>query len=147
MYVRRYSDEESKKAAIELYKNINAEFIKILETVDWMDESTRKEAIEKENRMYRHIAFPVEMLDDNKIEQYHQDLQLDANFLYNVLRIRKFDKKRFINKLRKSVNKTDWETLLMPIIVNAGYDPSSNSIRMCQYSIIYKVLYNLMNFS
>ncbi|XP_031638615.1 neprilysin-2-like [Contarinia nasturtii] len=131
LYVRRYADEESKKSVIDMYKNIHAEFIKTLNKVEWMDDVSRMMAIKKANQMQYHISYPAELIDDTKLEQYYQGLELKPDsFFHNVLRIRNFSTKLAINKLRKSVNKTDWETHSMSFLVNGFYSPPENSIQL-----------------
>lgn len=96
-----------------------------------MDEETRAAAIEKAQSMTSHIAYPDELTDNNKLEEYYSGLELEPNtLLKNVLRIRIFKDNHIIHKLRKPVNKTDWETHTMPATVNAAYSPLENSIRM-----------------
>lgn len=130
LYVRKYFNEESKNAAVELVNTIREEYIKILQSVSWMDEGTRAAAIEKAQSMTSHIAYPDELTDNNKLEEYYDGLELAPNtLLKNVLRIRTFKDNLIIQKLRKPVNKTDWETHTMPTTVNAAYSPLENSIR------------------
>lgn len=130
LYVRKYFNEESKKAAVDLVNSIREEYIKILKEVSWMDEVTREAAIEKAKSMTSHIAYPDELTDNNKLEEYYDGLELDPEtLLQNVLRIRTFKDNHLIKKLRQSVNKTDWETHTMPATVNAAYSPLENSIR------------------
>lgn len=95
-----------------------------------MDEDSRKAAIDKAHKMNYHIAYPNELVDNNKLEEYYQDLDLDEHALFhNVLSIRIFKRNKLINKLRKPVNKTDWENHSMPFVVNAFYSLLENSIR------------------
>lgn len=42
-----------------------------LTEVDWMDEMTRKAALEKADSMASHIAYPSEMLDDEKLTNFY----------------------------------------------------------------------------
>lgn len=115
-----------------MVSNIREEFVKILKEVSWMDEGTRVAAIEKAESMTSHIAYPDELIDNNKLEEYYRDLELEPDtLLQNVLRVRTFKSKRLIQKLRKPVNKTDWESHTMPATVNAAYSPLENSIRKC----------------
>lgn len=131
LYVRKYFDEESKKAAIDLVTNIREEFVKILQEVSWMDEITRMAAIEKAKSMTSHIAFPDELIDNNKLEEYYRGLDVQPDsLLKNVLRVRTFNDKHAIARLRKPVNKTDWESHTMPATVNAAYSPLENSIQL-----------------
>lgn len=96
-----------------------------------MDEVTQRTAIEKAQSIISHIAYPDELTDNNKLEEYYAGLELEPDtLLKNVLRIRTFKDSLIIQKLRKPVNKTDWETHTMPATVNAAYSPLENSIRM-----------------
>lgn len=129
--MRKYFNEESKKAAIELVNSIREEYVKILREVSWMDEGTRAAAIEKAESMASHIAYPDELTDNNKLEEYYSDLELQPDsLLQNVLRVRIFKDNHLMRRLRKSVNKTDWETHTMPATVNAAYSPLENSIQL-----------------
>lgn len=129
--MRKYFNTESKKAAIDLVTNIREEYVKILQEVSWMDDVTRTAAIEKAKSMTSHIAFPDELIDNNKLEEYYNGLELKPDsLLQNVLRVRTFNDKHAIQRLRKPVNKTDWESHTMPATVNAAYSPLENSIQL-----------------
>ena len=41
LYVRKFFDEDAKREALEMVGGIREEMIKILETIDWMDDVTR----------------------------------------------------------------------------------------------------------
>lgn len=130
IYVRKYFNEETKKAASLLVYTIHEEFIKTLHKVTWMDEDTKAAAIEKAHSLDYHIGYPEELTDNSKLEEYYDGLELDANsYLNSVLRIRHFNRNHLINKLRQPVNKTDWETHSLPAIVNAFYSLLENSVR------------------
>lgn len=102
-----------------------------------MDEGTRAAAIEKAQSMTSHIAYPDELTDNNKLEEYYDGLELEPNtLLKNVLSIRTFKDNAVIKKLRKPVNKTDWESHTMAVTVNAAYSPLENSIRMYKFCFI-----------
>lgn len=128
--MRKYFNEDSKIAASSLVRNIHDEFLRTLKTVPWMDESSRAVAIEKANKIDYHIAYPSELVDTNKLEEYYNGLELETNsLLHNVLRISNFKADHQISKLRKPVNKTDWETHSMPSVVNGFYSLLENSVR------------------
>lgn len=131
LYVRKYFSDESRKAAIELVENIRDEFINILTEIDWMDEETRQEAIKKAKVLTPHIGYPNELADNNKLEEYYRNLEIEPdNLLLNTLRLNVFNTDHSFSKLRKPVNKTDWETHSKPAVVNAYYSALENSIRM-----------------
>lgn len=130
LYIRKYFNEDSKQAANSLVRNIHDEFLRTLKTVPWMDEASRAVAIEKANKIDYHIAYPSELVDNKKLEEYYNSLELETDsLLHNVLRIRNFKTEHVISKLRKPVNKTDWEAHSMPSVVNAFYSLLENSVR------------------
>lgn len=95
-----------------------------------MDEKSRAAAKVKANNMHFHVAFPHELVDDEKLEKYYHGLELQPySLLHNLIQIHKFFEVRSINKLRQPVNKTDWETHSLTTSVNAFYSPPENSIR------------------
>lgn len=52
------------------------QFRKTLNQVDWMDEKTRKAALEKADSMASHIAYPAEMLDNDKLTKFYDGVSL-----------------------------------------------------------------------
>lgn len=130
LYVRKYFSEESRQIAIEMVDDIRDEFINILGEISWMDGETRTEAIKKANALTKHIGYPNELADNNKLEEYFQDLEIEPdNLLLNTLRLNVFGTDYKFNKLRQAVNKTDWITHSKPALVGAFYSSLENSIR------------------
>lgn len=130
LYVRKYFREDSKAAALEMVNGIRHQFEKILNEVEWMDDETRKSALNKLHSMSTHIGYPDEIMDNKKIEEYYKDLEIDSeNYLTSVLHMNVFGTDLAFNKLRKPVNKTDWISHARPAIVNAFYSSIENSIR------------------
>lgn len=74
MYVRKYFHVDAKTNALEMVKYIKEQFKDILRSIDWMDNETRKSALEKANTIVDHIAYPDELLDDSKIIQLYQEV-------------------------------------------------------------------------
>lgn len=130
LYVRKYFNEGSKKVALEMVNNIKREFEEILKTVPWMDDSTRGTALAKVKNIATHIGYPDELIDDKNLVKYYENVKVDENkFLESILSINVFAADRTYQKLRKAVNKTDWETHSKAAVVNAAYSPIENSIR------------------
>lgn len=104
--------------------------------VNWMDEKTRKAALEKLNWIEPHIGYPSEYLDDSKLDDYHQYLKVyPESFLKSDLSLNLFQRAYEFDRLRQPVNKSDWISHGQTAIVNAFYEPSENSIR--EYIIVY----------
>ncbi|XP_076662918.1 M13 family metallopeptidase neprilysin 2 isoform X4 [Andrena cerasifolii] len=130
LYVRKYFKEDAKKNAVQMVADIREEFTKILEKVEWMDEETRKSALDKAASMSSHIAYPDELLDDTKLEEFYEKLELTSdNYLKGILNLTLFGVEYSFGKLRKPVNKSDWITHGRPAIVNAFYSSIENSIQ------------------
>ncbi|CAH0557229.1 unnamed protein product [Brassicogethes aeneus] len=130
LYVRKYFNEESRQSAMEMVKDIRAEFLNILKNVEWMDDKTRVNALEKAKSMSTHIGYPDELMDDKKLEEFYGNLELDSNnYLRSILNLTLFGTRFSFKRLREPVNKTDWITHGRPAVVNAYYSSIENSIQ------------------
>lgn len=95
-----------------------------------MDEKTRANALEKAADMTSHIAYPDELLDDKKLDEFYEGLELSsADYLGSILNLTIFGTNFSFGRLRKPVNKTEWITHGRPAVVNAFYSSIENSIR------------------
>ncbi|XP_057330914.1 neprilysin-2-like [Microplitis mediator] len=131
LYIRKYFDEDAKKDAMEMVSDIRNQFNKILQSVDWMDEETRKSALEKAASLASHIAYPTELLYDTELEKFYNNLEFDENasYLKNVLNASLYGVEYSISQFRKPVNKSDWISHGRPAVVNAFYSSIENSIQ------------------
>lgn len=75
LYVRKYFNEDAKKQALEMVNGIREEFHKILENLDWMDDETRANALDKAAAMTTHIAYPDELLDNDKLIEFYNEVR------------------------------------------------------------------------
>ncbi|XP_014481617.1 PREDICTED: neprilysin-11 isoform X1 [Dinoponera quadriceps] len=130
MYVRKYFKEDAKKTALEMVSDIREEFTKILKKVEWMDEKTRANALDKAASMVSHIAYPDELLDDKKLEEFYAGLELNSDdYLGSILNLTIFGTDFSFGRLRQPVNKTEWISHGRPAVVNAYYSSIENSIQ------------------
>lgn len=73
------------------------QFRKTLTKVDWMDDKTRQQALEKADAMASHIAYPSEMLDNDKLTDFYAGVSMLSFFLATyhpvreTIKIRKTD--------------------------------------------------------
>ncbi|KAK4879931.1 hypothetical protein RN001_008077 [Aquatica leii] len=132
MFTRKFFSGDSRKNAIEMVDNIRKELVQILKNVTWMDDETRNTAIDKALAITADIGYADELLDDKKIEQYHEPLlnYNTDNYIYFIGNITMFKTDRTVEKVWEPVNKTEWLTRPTPITANAFYDPSENSIQL-----------------
>ncbi|XP_049950990.1 neprilysin-2-like [Schistocerca serialis cubense] len=130
IYVRRYFNKAAKEAALEMVGDIRREFLRTLRQLDWMDEGTRKKALEKAKSMVAHIAYPDELLDDRKLDHFYEKLEINPTlYLESMLNVTKFLTNYSFSQLRQPINKTEW-IMHKTTDVNAAYDPAENSIEI-----------------
>lgn len=140
LYIRKHFRQDSKSAALDMVNGIKSEFEDILKTVEWMDETTRKAALSKVKAMATHIGYPDELMDNNKLEEYFENLKInESTYLESVLDMNIFGTNRAFKKLRLPVNKTDWITHSRPAIVNAFYSSIENSIRKYSFKQYFQI--------
>lgn len=131
MYVRKHFKDNIKEKAAVIVESLLQEVVKLLNNVDWMDEQTRKLALEKAKAIFSHIAYPVELKDNNKLETFYERLNITEDDIFLCANnVSKFENDLAISLLRKRVNKTDWRDHGDAAIVNAYFDPTENSIEI-----------------
>ncbi|KAJ6649466.1 Neprilysin-2 [Pseudolycoriella hygida] len=119
-YVRKYFNESSKGAVLDMLADIRAEFLDILQNVNWMDDETRRIALEKARTTTYLIGYPDELLNETKIEEYFRNLEIQSdNFLANHLRLDTFEKDVLFGHLISVTDKVDWTFISRPTEVNA----------------------------
>ena len=130
LYVRKYFNQDSKAVALDMVNSIREEFEDILSKVAWMDQKTRKEAETKAKAIYSHIGYPDELMDDRKLIDYYKKVEVDENkFIESILSAKIFHQDMTFEKLRETLNKTDWKSHANVVEVNAAYSVIENSIR------------------
>lgn len=130
LYVQKHFKQNSKEIALEMVNGIHGIFDQILNTVDWMDSKTKYEAKRKLKAMVSHIGYPDEMLDNEKLAEYYNKLDIDPDqYFESFLRMNTFGIDYSFSKLRTPYNKTGWIRHSRPAIVNAFYSSIENSIR------------------
>lgn len=98
---------------------------------DWMDPVTKKNALDKAEAIEEFVAYPDELLDAGRVDNYYVSLCLDdgADYFESVLRLSKFTCDKDFEKLHVPVNKSDWVTHGRAAVVNAFYNLVENSIQ------------------
>lgn len=129
LYIRQHFRPQAKLIAREMVDQIRSEFKEMLRKNSWMDPETKLRAAEKVDAIITHIGYPDELYDDAKLDEYHQNIEVDdTNYLKSVLNINKFYMNYQLNLLRKPANKTDWVSHSSPTFINAYYSFEENSI-------------------
>jgi putative endopeptidase len=120
LYVQKYFPPKSRAAMNDLVNNLRGVFRGRLETVPWMSDATRAKALAKFDRFTQKIGFPDKFRDYSSVEISRDD------YLGNVLRASIFESKRYLARIGKPVDKTEWG--MTPPTVNAYFNPPQNEI-------------------
>jgi putative endopeptidase len=116
-YVKASFPGDSKVAAEQMVHEISAAFGHEVDKLDWMDDATKKRALEKLADMAYLIGYP------DKWKEY--DFAIDPKaYAANVLASRAWDLHRDLAKIGKPVDRKEWQ--MTPPTVNAYYDPQMN---------------------
>ncbi|MDR2538789.1 MAG: M13 family metallopeptidase [Bifidobacteriaceae bacterium] len=118
-YVKRHFDSNKKQAMDALVENLLSAYHDSITNLDWLDDSTRKNALLKLKNMTVKIGYP------QKYRNY-QGLELGFDLIKNMKAIEKYEFQRELQKIGQPVDKDEW--LMTPQTVNAYYHPMNNEI-------------------
>ncbi|MDP9000830.1 MAG: M13 family metallopeptidase, partial [Myxococcota bacterium] len=119
-FVKEHLGQEGKMAAERMVAGIERSMQEDLETLPWMDETTRLKAEGKLARVLNKIGFPA------KWRNYDALATDRTSFVKNVETATAFEVKRRIAKVGQPVDKDEWE--MSPPAVNAYYEPTMNEM-------------------
>ena len=124
LYVEETFPPEAKEKAQEMVENIKLAFADRIKKLEWMSDSTKVQALQKLKSFSVKIGYPDEWKD-------YSGLTVEtgpevASYVDNVLNARKYNYEQQLEKLHKSVDKSEW--FMSPQTVNAYYSPSFNEI-------------------
>jgi len=120
IYVERHYPPESDRQMGELIGNLRAAYAEELQHLAWMDDATRKQALEKLSTFDPRTGHPVKYIDYSNLRVVRGDL------LGNALRSEEFAWKLLLSRFPKPVDRSLWD--MTPQTVNAYYDPTVNQI-------------------
>lgn len=119
-FVNEHFSLEAKDKVNDMVDNLLIVFRDRLKNLEWMSETTKKEALIKLEAIGRKLGFPEEFEDLSSIEITSND------YVGNVDQCNYYSVKKNISKLNKRVDRTEWG---MPAhMVNAYYHPLLNEI-------------------
>jgi len=122
IYVEKYFPAAAKERMLKLIKNLQIALGERIAAQDWMDDSTKVNALLKLNTFYVKVGYPDKWIDMSK-------LTVDAKKSYyeNHLACLKFWNEYYIDHTAgKPVDIDDW--YMTPQTVNAYYNPTTNEI-------------------
>ncbi len=120
LYVEKHFPAEYKARMQALVANLMLAYKQSIETLSWMSEDTKKEALTKLAKFTPKIGYPDQWRDYSKLKIVKNDL------VGNVMRGREMEYQRQQDKLGKPVDRTEWG--MSPQTVNAYYNSRKNEI-------------------
>jgi len=119
-YVEKVFPPQAKQRAHEMVANLVTALHADIETLPWMSDPTRKQALAKLAAMNLKIGYPDKWRDYSAFQvtrdSYIEDLQRGSTFEFH----------RRLAKIDKPVDRNEWD--MSPPTVNAYYDPNMNEI-------------------
>ena len=122
IYAEKYFPEAAKQRMIALVKNLQIALGERIAAQDWMDDSTKVNALLKLNTFYVKVGYPDKWTDISALEidpakSYYENMQACRKFWHAW---------RLNHTVGKPVDRDDWH--MTPQTVNAYYNPTTNEI-------------------
>ncbi|XP_075245893.1 endothelin-converting enzyme homolog isoform X2 [Convolutriloba macropyga] len=125
-FIRDYFNPGSKQKVRDMIKSIRESFVTSLDGLGWLDPATRAYAVKKAQAMHDFLAYPDQLLNDTYVGELLSGVSFHEDTYYeNQLQLGYFSSKQDLLKLRKPVDKAEWE--MTPQQINAYYVPAKNS--------------------
>ena len=120
LYVKQHWPDATARQAQELVDDVRAAYREKITNAAWMDDATRKKALEKLDSFDPRIGHPVKWID-------YSDLKISrTDPLANEIATQDFEWKLELKRFPHPVDRTLWD--MTPQTVNAYYDPTMNQI-------------------
>ena len=122
IYAEKYFPESSKQRMATLVKNLQIALGERIAAQDWMDDSTKVNALLKLNTFYVKIGYPDRWTDISSLQidpkkSYYENME-ECHRFWNAWNIE--------HRAGKPVDRDDWH--MTPQTVNAYYNPTTNEI-------------------
>ncbi|XP_052213119.1 neprilysin-1-like isoform X1 [Dreissena polymorpha] len=129
LFISRHFDENAKKNALEMIKDIRRAIEELLSEVPWMDQRTKKLAKEKADVMQEKIGFPGYILNDTFLDNEYKNIHFHTDtYFENILNNVRGIALSNLQMYNKPVDKTLWSAF--PAIVNAFYSATMNQMTL-----------------
>jgi predicted metalloendopeptidase len=120
LYVDRTFGAAGKERTLKMVKAIESAMQQDVNQLDWMSDTTKKQAYVKLNTIVNNIGYPDQWRDYSSVTIKADD------YSGNIERAGAFEVKRQYNKIDKPTDRKDWS--MTPPTVNAYYRPPMNDI-------------------
>jgi putative endopeptidase len=120
LYVEKHFTPRAKERMNELVDNLKQAFAGRIQTLEWMGEGTKKQALEKLTLFNTKIGYP-------DVWKSYDSLSIDTQSLAsNLLAASEFETNRDLAKLGEPIDRNEWH--MTPQTINAYYNPTMNEI-------------------
>lgn len=120
VFVKKHFPPEAKRRMLQLVENLRATLGEELKAADWLQESTKANALKKLNAFYPKIGYPDRFRD-------YADVKVSAkDYFHNVRAAGVSERQYELAKIGKPLDRNDWG--MTPPTVNAYYNPLQNEI-------------------
>ena len=119
-YVDRAFPPDSKARTIQMVHSIEKALSEDVQSLSWMSSATKEQAITKLKGIEDKIGYPSHWRDYSSVNVTR------TSYLNNVAQASSFEFERWVAKVGKPVDRTEWT--MTPPTINAYYDPQLNTI-------------------
>jgi endothelin-converting enzyme/putative endopeptidase len=120
VYVKQAFGADAKQRTLKMVGEIEAEMAKDIQSIAWMSDTTKKQALAKLHAVANKIGYPDNWRDYSNVKIMRGDLVGDE------IRASEAEVKRQLSRIGKPVDKQEWG--MTPPTVNAYYNPPQNNI-------------------
>jgi len=120
IYVKKHFPKKSKTQMDIMITDIKRAFAERIKALDWMDEKTRKRALNKLDTLNTKIGYP------KKWHSYTSVKITPESFVENIINLEKHHFNYEIQRVGDSSDRDEWH--MSPATVNAYYSPNFNEI-------------------
>ena len=124
-YVEAAFSERAKNLGDKIISQIKQQFIARIKTLDWVDDSVKKLAIDKVNAIDQKVGYPTtspNMVDPEALKAYYAGVNITDNFYDNMKSSTRAEVRRSWSALGKPVDHGVWG--MSASTVNAYYNPT-----------------------
>ncbi|XP_064458621.1 membrane metallo-endopeptidase-like 1 [Ornithodoros turicata] len=132
LYVDHFFTLQSREQLRTIVEDIRSAIRKLVEGASWLDDSTRKKALEKVDKMVMKVGYPDWLKNDTHLEELYKDIGwVDPNTPYSMIRARYLNNKavHHLKNIRRAFNRTEGY-LVSLLEFNAVNVPFENSIEV-----------------
>ncbi|XP_041972841.1 neprilysin-4-like isoform X2 [Aricia agestis] len=127
LYVNRHFDNASRVKAIEMVEDVRSAFAETVQTLEWMDGTTRQKTLTKLAAIRNFVGFPAWLLDTERLDKHYQHAEVvEGDLFATYLKLTWAAVKKSFNSLREKPDRDRW--VATATTVNAFYSATLNSV-------------------